>query len=457
VSFAVVARNARVYLVGVVVAALLVGFISPTAPANAAPPAANTRDSVPVIDSPVREALVSTFPEGEFEVPDGGQPLSEVDEIEAAVSAEVADGGFSPLHSELVRETEFTQVFQNPDGTRTARLSAEPERVLSDGEWKPVSTTLVPSREGVLAIDDHPLSPRFALSSDDDELFSVSRNGHDVSFSLREARDSPASRTLVPRMNVGRDQVEYKDVFPDVDLEYVVSAGSVKETLILRDVPSAGDSSWTWDVDAPGLKLRMGEYGEVEFLDKAGRIHFTMPTPYMWDSSGVEGVQEPAMELLDTSVAETSDGWSITVSAKHSWLAASGRVYPVYVDPTLGVGGTNIVAYKSDGAVLTGVVRVGNSRDGGTNKFWRSVVHYPYSSLAGTQLVDGVLAASYANAGTTSTYTGGVYTAQCYGYTCASSYLTSLIVGTSGQTGSASPLASHYAGLVNNNSWTQAL
>ena len=45
-------------------------------------------------------------------------------------------------------------------------------------------------------------------------------------------------------------------------------------------------------------------------------------------------------------------------------------MYPVSVDPTLGLGANQYTAYESNGTVVANQLRVGNSRAGG-DTYWR--------------------------------------------------------------------------------------
>lgn len=127
--------------------------------------------------------------------------------------------GFDSRRSRVVERDEFSQVYTNPDGSRTTELSSAPLNVRrSDGTWVEVSTDVVGRSGGGAAVEDHPLSPEFAASADDPTLMSVRRGALSLTVSLDGASASPAVRS--------GSTVRYADVFPGIDLVYQVEPGA---------------------------------------------------------------------------------------------------------------------------------------------------------------------------------------------------------------------------------------
>lgn len=443
-------RNARSLALSVLVSAtLVVGYAVP-AYGDETPP---VRDAAPVLKSDALNDPASVTPAGEFVAPS----LIKADPalfLNSARLKPVYEGepGFDPERSVLDHKTEDSNVFRNPDGSFTAQVSLEDINVEVDGEWLPSSTRLRATGDGGYAVPQNPLAPEFAGAADDPELFSASNEGYTVTFGLRGA---DGSRVLRPaRAAEGADLAVYPEVFDGVDLEYDVDKGQVKETLILKELPSAEESSWVFTVHAPGLTVAENALGNIELTDRRGRVVFVIPDPVMWDSSGKEGIQEAALVNVDTVIAREGDDWTLTLNADHEWLSDPARVYPVFVDPYVNDGGSSIEAYKSDGAHLSGIIRVGNSRDGGTNKYWRTVLHYNYSGAAGKQVTGGELQVGYSS-GTVNGYVSNIYTAGCYGYSCAYAYVIDMWVTTSGDTGVVPQLGAVFAPLVNASAWGQ--
>ncbi|WP_152970266.1 PA14 domain-containing protein [Frigoribacterium sp. RIT-PI-h] len=317
-----------------------------------------------------------------------------------------------------MEQSEFQDVYENEDGTKTAVIAPEPVNVeQADGSFVPVETTLVKRRDGDLEPGAHPLAPVFADTAADGQVFSVTKDGYTMGMELVDAADSKAVRKVFPWSSTPADLVRYPDVFPDTDLTYEVTDGSVKEELVLAKVPSAKNESWTWNVTAPGLTATIDDNDAVVFTDAAGATVFGIPAPVMYDSSGVEGQKTDAEAMVPLTLKKTSAGWAITLTPARSWLTNEDRVYPVHIDPAVHDGAMNDAhAFRSDGVNRAdGISRIGNSRDGG-DKFWRTVQHYNYEALFGKQILDAYLYTRKGGEGTTDTYLNTLHYATAFSY-----------------------------------------
>lgn len=330
---------------------------------------------------------------------------------------------------------EFSNTYDLGDGNHVTEVSAEPLHIKNaSGAWVDVATAVSPSQSGGGVVKNNPLSPKFAQNANDNEVLSLSNEKYFLSFSLDGAASSTFSRSIKPTAASPKSDVVYPDVFDGVDLAYDINPGSVKETLVLDAAPGAHDSSWTWDIDAAGLDLVKDEVGDLRFIDAHGTVRFTVPAPTMWDSSGVEGVQEPAEQMVDTTIIKKNDGhWGLTLSASSGWLGSSERVYPVYVDPTAIYGDTDYKSYRSDGYTSSQSFRVGNSRDNGANTYWRNLVKFDYDALFGKQIIGGKIKVT-ATSGDTVLRRGSVNTAACRGYDCVGTRVGYLDIDTAGET-----------------------
>jgi RHS repeat-associated protein len=400
---------------------------------------------VPPIESPAVEVPESVVPEGDFssltgeaETASGAgvEFFTEESILPARQRAEPSKAAaIDPLDlatAEVLERSEFETVYENPEGGGTIVSSMVPLNAeASDGEWVPIDTRLSQEADGSWSTDEHPLDPSFSPSAADDGVFEVSRDGYHVSFTLEGAAESEIVREHVPRAVTDGDDFSYDEVFEGVDLEFEVERGWVKEALVLDELPDRADASYTWLIEANALDLRFDEFGNIEFVNRYGEVQFYIPVPVMWDSSGVEGVSEDALENVDAELTETADGWELTLTPDYEWLSDPDRVFPISIDPTMISGEANRVAYKQDGATRTDATFVGNATSGQW-KNWRTVIAYPYSSLSGYQVTNAYLRITHAYQGYVGAASGGIYWASCYGFNCAYEYLagTSVAVGT---------------------------
>ena len=297
-----------------------------------------------------------------------------------AVEGEEPESAFDPDTSVVIERKQFSETYLNEDGSKTTALSDQPINVRSStGAWVEADDTVRAAAGGTVVAPLHPLNPTFAPSADSGELLTVRSGDHWVRFALQGAAPSPAQRAP--------EAVSYADVLPGADLRFETTGATVKEMLVLESDPGAGAASWDWDISTSGLQPTPGKFGGVDFVDASGTVVMVIPRAGMWDSSGVEGVSEPAEAGVELTVTPRPGGWVLTQAADPAWLSDPARVYPVYVDPSAGVGPSNVVSYKSDGYVCEScTTRTGNSRSNGANTYYRTLVKYNYEQFFGRQI-----------------------------------------------------------------------
>lgn len=412
----------------VLVAGLLVSVL--TSPVRAeVPDPISPQDALGQIEAlesaPAPEPAAPQTPAGELaapEVEDGAPAVTPVDPaaVEPQADRETPTAG-ELADAEVVERDETSTTYDMGGGERFTKLSPTPVNVeTSDGQWAPSLSWVASSGSGELKATQHPLSPEFAAKSGGDSTVTVERDGYEVSVALEGAE--------VKKVKVGStgnlfdlSGARYEDVLPEADLTYALDESSVKESLVLNEHPGAVNS-WSWRIEAPGLTLREGEYGEIEFVDPDGAVVMHIPTPVAWDDSGVEGEREPASTGLTTTLTQDGDVWTLQLAVDQAWLDDEAREFPVTVDPTLWPGRTNMWSIKSDGTVRTDAQLVGNTREGNTNKYWRMLQSFDYNSLAGKQILDVNYSVWYTG-GTTAAKGGYTHHAPCIGYDCRGTFL----------------------------------
>jgi RHS repeat-associated protein len=330
-------------------------------------------------------------------------------------------GHFDADRSKVVSRSMFATEFENPDGTHTVRQSSDPLNVKdSAGAWRPVDTNLA-RKDGRLQAKRHPLNASLGGRANDSKLLSVEVDGRRAWLSLDRASGSAAS--------VSGSKVGYRDVAPNTDLDYEVTAGSVKETILLRKPPGKGGASWRFRLGAEGLTPQVTADGTVAFADGTGKTVIAMPPITTWDSSGADDTP-PAISGGRYELEPDKDGWILTVSVDEAWLRDPARVYPVSVDPTFAFADDTSISYKSDGATCTNCgLKVGNPLDGGD--VWRSVFHFDYSSLWGKTVVGARMDVTNQRSTTVvdKTYNADLYHATAFSFDGVGEALGSAFVG----------------------------
>jgi hypothetical protein len=231
------------------------------------------------------------------------------------------------------------KVFDNLDGTQTIRAYAEPIHFkAADGTLKEIDTKIVPA-DGGFRNSAGPIAVKLAGMASSDELVSVSAGQVAVSFSLEGAANSEGKAD-------GR-KLTYQAVRPNVDLEYEVLTEAVKETLILKTVPSPEQSRFRFPLKTTGLEPR-AENGGVGLYDSKNVLQFVIQAPIMWDSNRNPESDEPVYGPATLTLVQEAGGWVLVLEADHGWLTDPARKYPVYLDPV-----THLSATTEREAVMT--------------------------------------------------------------------------------------------------------
>ncbi|MGZ3143072.1 LamG-like jellyroll fold domain-containing protein [Lentzea chajnantorensis] len=267
--------------------------------------------------------------------------------FDAATSKELAD-----------RRTETSRTFGNADGTETTEVSQEPINHRGpDGSWAPVDPSLVAAGGGWRNASDS-VDIRLAAAADATPLVRYALDGdHELGFSLRGSAASAGQ--------VSGSSVTYPAVQPRVDLRFDVSAGTVKESIVLH----SADTPRTFDfpLHLKGLTPRISN-GNLELTGRDGKVAAVVPAGFMVDAH-----DGPAGGVQSKGVRYELAGQVLRVTLDDAWLRDPARKYPVVVDPTVTtpesghtmyvqrVGSSSNTSY-SDGAQL----RAGTVVDNGT-------------------------------------------------------------------------------------------
>lgn len=359
-------------------------------------------ESIPPIDSPEVEIPASEVPEGDFDMPSSSpaeEPLTSID------VADLVQDDIDVDSLEVVERGEYSTTYEVAPGVKVTELGTAPLNVKVDGEWVEASTALESSGGGWVA-EAHPLDPEFSSSGGEDVL-TVRDGAFEVSTRLQGSADVEGSTDAFWPWDVPHE-VTYEDVLEGADLSYVLEPGAVKESLTLN-APPTRPAVYRWFLEGEGLSVEEQDDGSFVLFDATGAPRMLIPAPLMWDSSGVEGVREPALVQVDADATLTESGWALTLRPDRDWLADRERVYPVTVDPTLsGWGPSWQKSWKSDGTPFNNATHIGNTRQSSTNVYWRGWNQFPLSSIAGKVVVDTQFNVGYAGTGTTNCFGGAI-------------------------------------------------
>ncbi|WP_405961880.1 LamG domain-containing protein [Streptomyces sp. NBC_00024] len=320
--------------------------------------------------------------------------------------------------------TEYSTSVANPDGTYTLVQSAVPQRVKSDdGSWNKVDATL--ERRG-----DGTVGPKSVVVD-----LSFSEGGDSPLISL--GNDKGAMRLswpgALPEPRLDGAKAIYPEVLKGVDLELTATAEGYREVLVVKSAAAAADPALEHiklQVSATDLDVVPGAGGGLRAVDADGNTVFKGPAGQMWDSAGqteepsAEGVRtqlavsdetsapaevpDPVEEGTQPRAGDTSavmpvqvDGDTVSVKPDLDLLRGKGTIYPVYIDPSVGLGVSERTVLSSDGDKFwqfngdygVGRCSVSGPYYCGSNYTNRMYFEFSPSKLAGKYVLDATFRA----------------------------------------------------------------
>lgn len=339
---------------------------------------------------------------------------------EATARVEARRTGKEVLVETATSATSLT--WARPDGQLRSTIHAAPQRAKDDdGQWQDLDNTLTRTEETPGGLDIRPVHPptpvRFSAGSTTQEagpaesvLAEVEIEGHTLTYTWPGPLPEPVldgPRALYPEVRSG------------VDLLIVAREdGGFAQLLIVKNpAPATIDavSTVSYGLRSETLVFRRdATTGGVQALDPASKREVAaIPTPFAWDSAGLDPDAEPGtaprtatatsadvlrlsgLSGIEPGAAQAPiptrlDGDGGNEVRLHLDAAASGLLtgkevrYPIFLDPTLNSGATGwTFAYKPrpdsnywNGTNFNGGTsdaRVGHETDtGGTARsFWR--------------------------------------------------------------------------------------
>ncbi|MFJ8794552.1 LamG-like jellyroll fold domain-containing protein [Streptomyces sp. NPDC102462] len=352
-------------------------------------------------------------------------PAAQAGTPAARTPSEQAAASDEPVEVTAER-TEYTQTFANPDGTYTLKQATSPQRARdASGGWHDIDTTLVRRADGTVG-------PRYAAV---DASFSGGGRGDMV----RLAKDGRALSVgwpgQLPEPSLNGATATYAEVLPGVDLQLTAMPDGYREVLLVKSAQAAQNEALEqlrFTVAGQGVSVVSGAAGGLRALDADGNAVFTGPAGQMWDSAGTpaEGTQPQAVRAAGSGPAapqapaddsqnagaaaadaETMvgpgdgsatatlpvrvDEGSIAVAPDLDLLRGADTVYPVYIDPSVGLSRAERTVLSSDGDKFyqfSGEYGVGlcSNADGyycGDNYANRMYFEFSPSALAGKHVL----------------------------------------------------------------------
>lgn len=214
--------------------------------------------------------------------------------------------------------------FLNKDGTIEAIIYQDEVHFFKNGKYEEIDNTLVK------------MGKRFCNRSNsfhvefsergDDQLLKIEKDKQFLKIWLEGTKNNISDKYIYSMFDMIDDkkhvvdEINYYNMFDNIDLNYQVLPNKVKENIIINDVSSIKDQFiFNYDTNL-GLKIKNDRSITVT---KDNKFYFKIEAPYMIDNNGV---------YKDNIYYELKDN-QIILNLDRKWLENCS--YPVIIDPTI--------------------------------------------------------------------------------------------------------------------------
>lgn len=254
------------------------------------------------------------------------------------------------------KRDEYTKVYKKNDGSYTAMVSSEPLHFMQDGKWTDIDNTLVASvenGENVFTNTNNVIDVLFPEVLSDETGIEIKNDEHSLSFTLQDINSSSVeiaenntvtvdlsnsvNQQIAEGLKTQSDLALYENIMDGTNVEYSISSNRIKENIIIKELSSV-KNSYSFDISAEGLTGVVEPDNSVSFYDTAGEKVFYIPAPFMKDST------EAVSTDIEIALTNNESGeYVLTYYPNMNWLNDSARMYPVIIDPIIGLANSSWV------------------------------------------------------------------------------------------------------------------
>ena len=264
---------------------------------------------------------------------------------------------------ELVSErTMYSKTFVKADGGREQLIAAGPIHYANNGVWETIDVNF--QEQGATFVNStNPLRSSFPKNWLSGNLIEYAHGNSSISFRLEKTlvlydEISGVQPLAVTPSNVNGqitgNSLVYADVFPGINDAYTVETGAVKHALHLVALPaflmgeSASYFGYSEDLMLPegwSIEPLVAQNSEliqttlvVRDANHTEMFHLPAPVFYEAENSSDDGA---SMVQGAYHIDVNGGNWTLTTLIPLDWLQNPGRTFPVVLDPTVVLSGTN--------------------------------------------------------------------------------------------------------------------
>lgn len=276
--------------------------------------------------------------------------------------------------------TQTSRTYAEGDGTDRLVASVAPLNYKdSSGAWQAIDDSLVADSTSGFAWRNKADAYTAEFPADPSTgPIRVSTGGQWVQFQLQGAASVSGT--------VSGNTITYANVLPGVTITYAALPTGVKESVSLAS--AAATASFPFAVStSSGLSAATSADGGLTYAKGSSAV-MALIRPWVEDASGSD--VDIYKNVSFTAKASSSESALVTFTINPDWLAASGRQFPVLLDPTLSRSGSQFTdCYIASGSATSNfcndtTLRAGYDTSNGTR---RSLLQFDVSAIPGSATI----------------------------------------------------------------------
>ncbi|MBE6713203.1 MAG: DNRLRE domain-containing protein, partial [Ruminococcaceae bacterium] len=286
--------------------------------------------------------LLQTLPLAVFAVETGAEApaAAESSEQSLAPTASIPSEGTSEptVLGEVEEMREPNQkTFRMSDGTyRRAIYPYDVHYEGDSGALLDIDNSLTSGTDGgedVLANGANSSTVRFFKKSSGEKFYSLENGKNKVTVSIAGAAKADAVFENTPdgsgnpmALTDLSGSVRYEEIFPDVDVEYILVSKRVKENVIIKERGALSSLTYTYSFNGGVTAVQENDRKIAVYEKGSQTLLFTVTAPALWDSQGGYS------DALTLTLAEAKNS---KITLRLDFTVGEEMTYPVTVDPVL--------------------------------------------------------------------------------------------------------------------------
>jgi hypothetical protein len=257
---------------------------------------------------------------------------------------------------ELIEKRELTvKHFEKEDGTFEAVSYGVPVHYDKEGVLKEIDNRMFETKDDeekddVFQTTENDFNVKIAKMSKSEKLIRLEKDKYKLTWGIENTKSDVEGKykshdinnektkedieklskneqkQMIPGLS---SEVNFEEIMPDMDLQYVIDSSQIKENIILKKYMEKPE--FTFLLNPENMKIKLNEDNSLTFYDEKDEdnIVMVMKTPYMIDQNA-DSVGEVKIELN-----ELEKGYEYNVIPDDKWLKSKDRKYPVLIDPPI--------------------------------------------------------------------------------------------------------------------------